>query len=52
MEVVIGVVCLIVGAAVVYVVLAGKSTSRLKAAESQLETAKAEASRITTLKVR
>ncbi len=48
MEVVIGVVCLIVGAAVVYVVLAGKSTSRLKAAESQLETAKAEASRITT----
>lgn len=46
MEFVIGVVCLVVGAVVAYVILAGMSNSRLKTANSQLEDAKSEASRI------
>lgn len=48
MEFVIGVVCLLVGAVVAYVILAGMSSSRLKTADSQLEGAKSEASRITS----
>jgi len=48
MEFVIGVVCLLVGAVVAYVILAGMSNSRLKTADSQLEGARSEASRITS----
>ena len=46
MEFVIGVVCLVVGAVVAYVIVAGMSNSRLKTANSQLEDAKSEANRI------
>ena len=44
--VIVGAVCLVVGAAVVYFVLAGQSGSRLKEAQSHLDSAKTEAERI------
>ena len=45
--IVVGAVCLVVGAALVYFLLAGKSGSKLRDAEAQLASAKSEADRIT-----
>ncbi|QOY61482.1 ribonuclease Y [Thermophilibacter immobilis] len=46
MEIIIGLVCLVVGAAAVYFVLSGSSNSKIKAAESQVASAHTEAERI------
>ena len=48
MEIVIGIICLVVGAAVAYAVLAGQSNSKVKTAQAQVENAQAEADRIRT----
>ena len=45
--IVVGAVCLVVGAALVYFFLAGKSGSKLRDAEAQLASARSEADRIT-----
>ncbi len=45
--IVVGAVCLVVGAALVYFFLAGKSGSKLRDAEAQLVSARSEADRIT-----
>ena len=47
-EIVIGIVCLVVGAGIAYAVLAGQSNSRVKTAQAQVESAQLEADRITT----
>ena len=43
---VVGAVCLVVGAALVYVLVAGKSGSKLRDAEERLASARSEAERI------
>ena len=47
-EIVIGIVCLVVGAGIAYAVLAGQSNSKVKTAQAQVESAQLEADRITT----
>ena len=44
--IVVGVACLVVGAAIAYGILAGKSNSRLKTADEQLKQAESNAERI------
>ena len=46
--IIIGVVCLALGIGVTYALLAGKSTSKLKLADQQVENARSEAERITS----
>ena len=46
--IIIGVVCLALGIDVTYALLAGKSTSKLKLADQQVENARSEAERITS----
>ena len=48
MEIVIGIICLAVGAGLAYFFLAGKSNSKLKSANEQIESARGEAERITS----
>ncbi len=48
MELLIGIICLAVGAGVAYFILAGKSNSKLKSANEQIESARGEAERITS----
>ena len=46
--IIVGVVCLALGIGVTYALLAGKSTSKLKLADQQVESARGEAERITS----
>ena len=46
--IIVGVVCLALGIGVTYALLAGKSTSKLKLADQQVESARSEAERITS----
>jgi ribonucrease Y len=48
LEVIIGIVCLAIGAGVAYFILAGKGNSKLQEAESKVQSATVEAERITT----
>ena len=45
MVIIIGIVCLAVGAGIAYFLLAGKSNAQLKSAQAQFESAKGEAER-------
>lgn len=47
-EIIVGIVCLVVGAGIAYAVLAGQSNSKVKTAQAQVESAQLEADRITT----
>ena len=48
MEIIVGIICLAVGAGLAYFFLAGKSNSKLKSANEQIESARGEAERITS----